>query len=89
MSDSIAFTYKTVAEVLVGKHLPKRKPHCYTLEAYEETPFLIPMDMTEDVVELVAQKLMGVTGSSYTYLEALQGWLIKFGYHSKKLRIIV
>ena len=47
------------------------------------------MDITEDVVELVAQKLLGGAGPSGTDLEALQGWLLKFWDHSKKLRISV
>ena len=58
---------------LVWKHPPNRKPHCSTLEDYEETPVFIPMDMTEDVVKLVAQKLLGITGYGDKYSEALQG----------------
>ena len=80
---------ETVAEVLVGKYLTERKPHSYKLEAYKEKPVFIPMNIKEDVVESVARKLLGSTGPSGTNSGALQGWLLKFGDHSKKLRISV
>ena len=56
---------KTVLEVLAGKHPPERKIHCSTLEAYEETPIFILIDITEDVVKLVTQKLLGSQGWWY------------------------
>ena len=43
----------------------------------------------EDVVELVTQKCLGSAGTGSIYSEALQGWLLKFWDHSKKLRISV
>ena len=52
-------------------------------------PIFILVDITEKVVESVAQKLSWSIGPSGTYLEALQGWILKFGDHSKKLRINV
>ena len=76
-------------EVLVGKHIPKRKNYCYALEAYEETPVFIPMDMMEDVVKSVAQKLSASAGPSGTYSEALQGCILKFGDNLKRLCISV
>ena len=42
------------------------------------------MDITEDVVKLVAQKLLGSLIPGGTYLEALQGWILKFGDDRKK-----
>ena len=56
---------------------------------YEATPVFIPVDITEDVVELVVQKLSGSIGPSGTDLEDLQGWLLKFWDHSRKLCVIV
>ena len=53
------------------------------LEAYKATPVFIPVDITEDVVELVAKKLSGSAGPGDTHLDALQGWLLKFGYTEK------
>ena len=42
------------------------------------------MDMAENVVELVAQKLPGSTGLSEIDSEDSQGWLLKYRYDSKK-----
>ena len=64
--------------------MPKRKPHCSTLEAHKETPVFILVDMTEDVVELVALKLLESTRPSGTKSEVLQGWLLKLGDRCKK-----
>ena len=43
----------------------------------------------EYVVQSFVQKLPGSAGTSGTDLEALQGWLLKFGDHSKKLWVSV
>ena len=40
---------------------------------YNETPIFIPVDIVEDVVELVAQKLAGSSVPGGTYSEALHG----------------
>ena len=80
---------KTVAKFMEVKNPPNRKPHCSTLEVYEETPIFILVDTTGDLVESVAQKLSGSAGPGGTDLEDLQGWLLKFGDDSNKLRISV
>ena len=49
----------------------------------------IPVDIVEYVVELVAQKCLWSAHPGGTDSEALQWWLLKFGGHSKKLRISV
>ena len=59
------------------------------LEVYTATPFFIHVDIAEEVVKSVAQKLSGSAGPSGTDLEALQGWLLKFGYHIRKLHVSV
>ena len=59
------------------------------LEVYEATHVLIPMDITEEVVNSVAQKVSGSTGPGGTDSEALQGWIINFVDHSRKLSISV
>ena len=56
------------------------------LETYEETPILIPVDTTEEDVELVARKFSGISGPGGTESEALQGWPLKFGEDSTRLR---
>ena len=51
---------ETVVLVLVVKHTHEPPPPpFYTLEVYDKTPILIPVDITGDVVKLVARKLSG------------------------------
>ena len=45
------------------------------LEAYDETPISIPVDIAEDVVKLVARKLMGSLGDRGMDSEAIQDFL--------------
>ena len=59
------------------------------MKVYEATPVFIPVEITEDVVDSVAQKLSRRAGSSGMDSEALQGWLLKFGDHSRKLCVNV
>ena len=80
---------KTAVEVLSGKKKAQQKPLRVALEVYEATPVFIPVDITEDVVKSVAQNLSGTVGPSGTDLLALQGWLLKFGDHSRKLCVNV
>ena len=62
---------KTVTSILEGKRMRKQIPSCDTLETYEETPIFIPVDITEEAVELVARKLLGISGLGVTDSEAL------------------
>ena len=48
-------------------------------------PVFIPEEITEDVVKLFTQKLLGGSGPRGTESEALQGWILKFGEDSKVL----
>ena len=52
-------------------------------------PVFIPVDIMKDVVELVMRNCSGSAGPGGMDLEYLQGWLLKFGDHSKKLSISV
>ena len=61
---------------------------CDTLATYEETPILITVDITEVSVEYVARKRLGSSGLGGTGSEALQGWLLKCGDDSTRLRTI-
>ena len=54
----------------------------------EKTVF-IPVDIMESVVKSVARKLYGIIGTGGIDSEALQGWLLKFWYHRKKLCVSV
>ena len=49
------------------------------LQTYEETPTFIPVDITEEDIESVAQKFLGSPGPGGTESEVLQEWLLKFG----------
>ena len=63
-TNKTSFMDKTVARVLVEKHLPEIKPNCSTLEAYEEMLFFIMVDIPYDMVKLVAWKVSGSVGLS-------------------------
>ena len=89
VKDRTGVTDKVVEEVLAGKHPPGRKTHCSTLEAHEEIHIFILVDIMQDVVESVAQKRLGRTGTCGMDWEGLQGWLLKFGDDRKKLCISV
>ena len=56
------------------------------LEKYNEIPIFIPLEITEDVVQSVTQKLSGCSGPGVMDSEALQGRLLKFGEDIKTLR---
>ena len=62
-------------------------PSYATLEMYNKTPIFIPLEITEDAVKLVAQKLLGSSYLGVTDSEALQGRILKFGEYIKRLRI--
>ena len=77
--DCTGMVNKTAALVLEGKYPSEIIPFCATSEMYEGTPIFIPVDITEEAIESVAQKLLGSSGSGGTDSEALQGWLLNFG----------
>ena len=58
-TDKIGLIGETIASVLAGKYLHKKHLTRSMLEAYNETPIFIPMDIMENVVKLLAQKLSG------------------------------
>ena len=74
-----------VESVLEVKHLHKTNPSCVRFKTYNETPIFIPVDITEDEVKSLTQKLWGSYGSGGTDSEALQGWILKFGEDRKRL----
>ena len=79
----------TAASVLEGKNTSKTITSCATLETHEEMPILIPVKITEDAVGSVAQMFLGNSGPGGTDSEELQGWLLKFGEDSTRLRTSV
>ena len=72
-----------------GKNPSETIPSCATLETYEETFIFIPVNVTEESVESVAHKLLGGSVPGGMDSEALQGWLLKFGEDSTRLRTSV
>ena len=54
--DHTGTIHETVTSVLEGKHPSKTILSCATLEIYKETPIFIPVEITEEAVESVAQK---------------------------------
>ena len=80
---------KTVTSILDITHLSKTITSCATLQTYEETPIFIPLNITEEPVESVAQKRLGSSGPGGTESEELQGWLLQFGEDSTRLRTSV
>ena len=87
--DHTGMINKTVTSVLEGKYPSKTIPSCATLEMYGEKTFFIPVNITEEAVESVARKLSGSSVPGGTDSEALQGWLLKFGEYSTRLRTSV
>ena len=87
--DKTGIINETVTSVLAGKHPHNKIPSCATLETYNETPILIPVDITEDVIKLVVRKLLGSLCPGGTDSEALQDVFLKFGEDRKILFISV
>ena len=84
VTNKMDFTEETINHRFGWKILAPT-PRCYTLEVYDETPIFITMDITEDVVELVTEKLSGSSGTGVTDSEDLQRWLLKSGEDIKIL----
>ena len=88
-SDKNGISNETVASILAWKHLHEKILAYSTLEAYEKNAYFIPVDITEDVVELVARKLLGSLGPGGTDSEGLHGWVLKFREDIKKIVIVL
>ena len=88
-ADRTGMIIKNVASVLQGGNYSRTIPSYATLETYKETPIFIPVDITEEAVESVAQKRSGISGPGGTDSEALQGWFLKFEEDSTRLCTIV
>ena len=75
-----------VRDVLESKHPQAVSPPIEELEPYEVVPELPTLDITGDVVEVVAKKMSGAAGPGGTDAVALQHWLLRFGVASSFLR---
>ena len=65
-------------DVLQSKHPDSRVPDTSVMEEYDTLPDLVETDVTEEVVEKVAQQLTGSDGSGGTDFAALHQWLLRF-----------
>ena len=80
-----------VLEVLESKHPALRDPPSVgevdgAFERYEETPAIVPVVISNDIVETVASRLSGAAGPGGTDAEDLKGWLLRYGTYSHALR---
>ena len=70
---------ETVTSFLEEKNPSETIPSCATLETYEDTTILIPVNITEESIESVARKISGRSVPGGTDSEALQGFILEFG----------
>ena len=74
-------------EVLRTKHPDARPLSAACLDTYaENSPEMVPVDITDDVVSSVAGRLLGGAGPGETDSVILQHWLLRFGAASGELR---
>ena len=85
VSDRTGVINKTFAYLLTEKHTQENISSCSMLETYNETPIFIPVDIAEDAVKSVTQKLSGNYSPRVTDSEALQGYILKLVNDSKRL----
>ena len=71
---------KNIALVLAVKHLHKTTPPPDLQNAY-----FILVEITKDMVKLVAKKISGSSGPGGAYSEYLRGFILKLGEDGKKL----
>ena len=62
---------------------------CAAFEKYGEVPKTVPLNFTEDEVTWVISKLSGAAGALGAGATELRNWLLRFGYMSEKLRVVV
>ena len=88
--ETCTITGERVIEVLRTKHPDARPLSAASLDAYPKNPpDMVPVDITDDVVAVVAGRLSGGAGPGGTDSVSLQHWLLRFGAASGELRLIV
>jgi hypothetical protein len=88
LNDTDEKSNNAVLETLSSKHHPDVKtPEASTLHPYSEVPDFNDINVTEDMVELVARCLYA--GPSGTHSILLQHWLLRNGESSHQLCIVV
>ena len=67
-------------EVLCSKHLEAQTTTATRLDSYPDRPLeLTPLNITDDTVTAVAERLSGGAGPVGTDSVLLQHWLLRFG----------
>ena len=71
-----------VGELVINVHwenyLAPVVPDVEVLEHYDVVPELVPLDVTEDTVELISGQLTGAAGPGGIDATGLQQWLLRF-----------
>ena len=62
---------------------------CTAFEEYKEVTKTVPLDFTEDDETWVASKISGTAGALGTEAIELQNWILRFGYASEELMVVV
>ena len=70
-SDKIGVMEETVTSILAKNICTTPPPPCYMLKVYNKINIFIPVDIMEDVIELVARKILGSLGPGATDSEDL------------------
>ena len=60
---------------------------CNSFKEYKEDPEVVPLDISEELIQWVATQLFGLAGHSITYAPDFQSWLLLFGKASADLRV--
>ena len=77
-------------EVMRTNHPEARASTAASLYSYlDRPPELVPVNITDDTVTVVAGRLLGGSGLGGTDSVSLQHWLLQFGAASGDLRLIV
>ena len=77
-------------EVLHTKHPESWTPISASLDSYPgRPPELTTVDITEDMVTAVAERLSGGAGTGGKNSVSLQKWLLRFGAARAEMRLIV
>jgi hypothetical protein len=83
------------SSISVSQSIPKMRdpdpnledPDGGSLEAYPSTPQPLPLEITDEVVPIVASRLSGGAGPGGTDAVSLRNWLMRFGKESEALHL--
>ena len=77
-------------KVLRIKHMEARPPSTASLDTYpDQSPYLFPVDITDDTVTEVVVRLSGGAGLGGAESVSLQHWILRFGADNGEFRMTV